>query len=87
MCEAMFPLFTEYLHHLLLLNLSYVVHYVRALILAFDAVCRKCIYKKFNDEEVESCPVCDIDLGCTPVEKLRYAYAYDYVLHCFHFLC
>uniref|UniRef100_A0A453LQN7 RING-type domain-containing protein n=2 Tax=Aegilops tauschii subsp. strangulata TaxID=200361 RepID=A0A453LQN7_AEGTS len=33
--------------------------------------CRKCIYKKFNDEEVESCPVCDIDLGCTPVEKLR----------------
>ncbi|CAM0875805.1 unnamed protein product [Alopecurus aequalis] len=33
--------------------------------------CRKCIYKKFNDEEVESCPVCEIDLGCTPVEKLR----------------
>ncbi|KAG8062792.1 hypothetical protein GUJ93_ZPchr0003g16469 [Zizania palustris] len=33
--------------------------------------CRKCIYKKLNDEEVESCPVCKIDLGCTPVEKLR----------------
>ncbi|KAK1645118.1 hypothetical protein QYE76_062923 [Lolium multiflorum] len=33
--------------------------------------CRKCIYKKFNDEEVESCPKCGIDLGCTPVEKLR----------------
>uniref|UniRef100_A0A0D9VWK2 RING-type domain-containing protein n=1 Tax=Leersia perrieri TaxID=77586 RepID=A0A0D9VWK2_9ORYZ len=33
--------------------------------------CRKCIYEKFNDEEVESCPVCKIDLGCTPVEKLR----------------
>jgi hypothetical protein len=47
---------------------------------AFDAVCRKCIYKKFNDEEVESCPKCGIDLGCTPVEKLRYTYAYDYPL-------
>uniref|UniRef100_A0ACD5X9T6 Uncharacterized protein n=1 Tax=Avena sativa TaxID=4498 RepID=A0ACD5X9T6_AVESA len=33
--------------------------------------CRKCIYKKFNDEEVECCPKCNIDLGCTPVEKLR----------------
>ncbi|KAM0906962.1 hypothetical protein ACQ4PT_016438 [Festuca glaucescens] len=33
--------------------------------------CRKCIYKKFNDEEVECCPKCEIDLGCTPVEKLR----------------
>ncbi|EEE59545.1 E3 ubiquitin protein ligase DRIP2 [Oryza sativa Japonica Group] len=33
--------------------------------------CRKCIYEKLNDEEVESCPVCKIDLGCTPVEKLR----------------
>jgi len=35
------------------------------------AVCRKCIYQKFNDEEVECCPVCKIDLGCTPTEKLR----------------
>ncbi|KAJ1294478.1 hypothetical protein BS78_01G149100 [Paspalum vaginatum] len=33
--------------------------------------CRKCIYQKFNDEEVECCPVCQIDLGCTPTEKLR----------------
>lgn len=33
--------------------------------------CRKCIYQKFNDEEVECCPVCKIDLGCTPTEKLR----------------
>jgi len=35
------------------------------------AVCRKCIYQKFSDEEVECCPVCKIDLGCTPTEKLR----------------
>ncbi|KAL6637260.1 hypothetical protein ACP70R_024832 [Stipagrostis hirtigluma subsp. patula] len=33
--------------------------------------CRKCIYQKFNDEEVECCPVCNKNLGCTPVEKLR----------------
>ncbi|TVU46065.1 hypothetical protein EJB05_05583 [Eragrostis curvula] len=33
--------------------------------------CRKCIYEKFNDEEVECCPVCKRNLGCTPVEKLR----------------
>ncbi|CAN1132026.1 E3 ubiquitin protein ligase DRIP2 [Linum perenne] len=34
-------------------------------------VCRKCIYKRFSDDEVDTCPVCDIDLGCVPVEKLR----------------
>ncbi|KAL5224794.1 hypothetical protein ABZP36_011433 [Zizania latifolia] len=33
--------------------------------------CRKCIYKKLNDEELERCPVCKIDLGCAPLEKLR----------------
>lgn len=33
--------------------------------------CRKCILEKLNDEEVECCPVCDVSLGCDPVEKLR----------------
>ncbi|XP_061986228.1 E3 ubiquitin protein ligase DRIP2-like [Populus nigra] len=33
--------------------------------------CRKCIYMKITDEELDSCPVCDIKLGCSPVEKLR----------------
>ncbi|KAJ1266227.1 hypothetical protein BS78_08G135200 [Paspalum vaginatum] len=33
--------------------------------------CRKCIYRKLNDEDLDNCPVCRIDLGCTPVEKLR----------------
>ncbi|KAI0498049.1 hypothetical protein KFK09_021290 [Dendrobium nobile] len=33
--------------------------------------CRKCIFDKLNDEEEESCPICHIDLGCVPVEKLR----------------
>ncbi|KAJ6413796.1 hypothetical protein OIU84_006573 [Salix udensis] len=34
-------------------------------------VCRKCIYEKLSDEEVDCCPVCNIDLGCLPVDKLR----------------
>lgn len=33
--------------------------------------CRKCIYEKITEDEIESCPVCDIDLGGTPLEKLR----------------
>ncbi|KAL8530395.1 hypothetical protein ACS0TY_007435 [Phlomoides rotata] len=33
--------------------------------------CRKCIEKKLSDEEMECCPVCNIDLGCVPMEKLR----------------
>ncbi|XP_071938939.1 E3 ubiquitin protein ligase DRIP2-like isoform X2 [Coffea arabica] len=33
--------------------------------------CRKCIYKKLSDEELECCPICNIDLGCGPLEKLR----------------
>ncbi|KAH7577627.1 hypothetical protein JRO89_XS01G0277400 [Xanthoceras sorbifolium] len=33
--------------------------------------CRKCIYDKISDEELEYCPVCNIDLGCVPLEKLR----------------
>lgn len=34
-------------------------------------VCRECIMKKINDDEVDCCPVCSIDLGCDPEEKLR----------------
>ncbi|KAI3783014.1 hypothetical protein L2E82_13076 [Cichorium intybus] len=33
--------------------------------------CRKCIHKKFTDDELECCPICNIDLGCVPLEKLR----------------
>ncbi|XP_011621599.1 E3 ubiquitin protein ligase DRIP2 isoform X2 [Amborella trichopoda] len=33
--------------------------------------CRKCIYEKLTDGEADSCPICNIDLGCAPVEKLR----------------
>ncbi|KAF5727034.1 E3 ubiquitin protein ligase DRIP2-like [Tripterygium wilfordii] len=33
--------------------------------------CRKCIHDKISEEELECCPVCNIDLGCVPLEKLR----------------
>ncbi|KAG2585414.1 hypothetical protein PVAP13_6KG388866 [Panicum virgatum] len=34
-------------------------------------VCRDCIMEKTNDEDLDCCPVCKIDLGCDPEEKLR----------------
>ncbi|XP_020210618.1 E3 ubiquitin protein ligase DRIP2 [Cajanus cajan] len=33
--------------------------------------CRECIDKKLIDEQLTHCPVCNVDLGCTPLEKLR----------------
>ncbi|KAK1296562.1 E3 ubiquitin protein ligase DRIP2 [Acorus calamus] len=34
--------------------------------------CRKCIYDKFDEEdELDCCPICKIDLGGAPLEKLR----------------
>ncbi|KAJ9180087.1 hypothetical protein P3X46_008372 [Hevea brasiliensis] len=39
--------------------------------LCLHTFCRKCIYEKLSDEEVDCCPVCNIDLGYLPVEKLR----------------
>ncbi|XP_041005671.1 E3 ubiquitin protein ligase DRIP2-like [Juglans microcarpa x Juglans regia] len=33
--------------------------------------CRKCIYNKVSEEELECCPICNTDLGCVPLEKLR----------------
>ncbi|KAK9735319.1 hypothetical protein RND81_04G198600 [Saponaria officinalis] len=39
--------------------------------LCLHTFCRKCIYERLSDEDVDSCPVCDINLGCIPVDKLR----------------
>ncbi|CAH2038730.1 unnamed protein product [Thlaspi arvense] len=33
--------------------------------------CRKCIYEKITEDEIECCPVCNISLGGNPLEKLR----------------
>ncbi|XP_074292677.1 E3 ubiquitin protein ligase DRIP2-like [Silene latifolia] len=39
--------------------------------LCLHTFCRRCIYKRLSDDDVDSCPVCDINLGCIPVDKLR----------------
>ncbi|XP_021854555.1 E3 ubiquitin protein ligase DRIP2 isoform X2 [Spinacia oleracea] len=39
--------------------------------LCLHTFCRKCIYKRLSDEDVDYCPVCDINLGIVPEEKLR----------------
>ncbi|KAL1811607.1 hypothetical protein ACET3Z_021672 [Daucus carota] len=38
---------------------------------SLDLEACKCICKKFSDEELERCPVCDNDLSVVPEEKLR----------------
>ncbi|KAL8159586.1 hypothetical protein V2J09_001123 [Rumex salicifolius] len=39
--------------------------------LCLHTFCRKCIYEKLSDDDYDTCPVCDISLGCNPVDKLR----------------
>ncbi|KAE8721980.1 DREB2A-interacting protein 2 isoform 3 [Hibiscus syriacus] len=39
--------------------------------LCLHTFCRKCIYEKLSDEGMDCCPVCNIELGCLPVDKLR----------------
>ena len=46
------------------------VYWLSEIYFEFYAAC-KCICKKFSDEELERCPVCDNDLGVVPEEKLR----------------
>nr|TKV90811.1 hypothetical protein SEVIR_9G053600v2 [Setaria viridis] len=41
--------------------------------------CRKCISEEFIKKEVCWCPVCSIDLGCAPLEKLRMDHSLQYV--------
>ncbi|KAG4908381.1 hypothetical protein JHK85_057886 [Glycine max] len=33
--------------------------------------CRECIDKKLIDEKLKHCPICNRDLGCSPLDKLR----------------
>ncbi|XP_066385886.1 E3 ubiquitin protein ligase DRIP2-like [Miscanthus floridulus] len=41
--------------------------------------CRKCISEEFINKEVCCCPICSIDLGCAPLEKLRIDHSLQYV--------
>ncbi|RHN80400.1 putative transcription factor C2H2 family [Medicago truncatula] len=35
--------------------------------------CRECIERKFIDERLNHCPVCKVDLGYYPLDKLKYS--------------
>ncbi|CAN0886407.1 E3 ubiquitin protein ligase DRIP2 [Linum grandiflorum] len=34
--------------------------------------CRKCISRRISNDGLESCPICNIDLGCVALEKLSW---------------
>ncbi|KAI5068523.1 hypothetical protein GOP47_0016868 [Adiantum capillus-veneris] len=34
-------------------------------------VCKDCIYQELDEEESDCCPICNVHLGCSPLEKLR----------------
>nr|XP_051229085.1 E3 ubiquitin protein ligase DRIP2-like [Lolium perenne] len=52
-----------------------------------EDVCRECIMKKIDHEEIASCPVCNVYLGIAPKEKLSCSrfvkdiYLYAFELH------
>ncbi|KAL3828015.1 hypothetical protein ACJIZ3_016817 [Penstemon smallii] len=62
--EAVAPCMTCSLCHKLLRDATTIIE-------CLHTFCRKCIYKKLLDEEMDCCPICNIDLGCVPLEKLR----------------
>ncbi|CAN6322295.1 unnamed protein product [Urochloa humidicola] len=41
--------------------------------------CRKCISEEFINKEVCCCPICSIDLGYAPLEKLRIDHSIQYI--------
>ncbi|KAL6505187.1 hypothetical protein OROGR_025004 [Orobanche gracilis] len=65
--EAVAPCMTCPLCHKLFREATTIIECLHT----FEFFCRKCIYKKLSDEEMECCPLCNIDLGCVPLEKLR----------------
>ncbi|KAK6914030.1 hypothetical protein RJ641_021351, partial [Dillenia turbinata] len=42
--------------------------------------CKKCIYDKITEEDLDSCPTCGTDLGTSPLDKLRPDHAWNEVL-------
>ncbi|KAK6929870.1 hypothetical protein RJ641_003964 [Dillenia turbinata] len=42
--------------------------------------CKKCIYDKITEEELNCCPLCDTDLGTSPLDKLRPDHAWNDIL-------
>eukprot|EP00250_Pteridium_aquilinum_P030137 c40720_g1_i1 orf=45-1523(-) len=47
------------------------VHEATTISECLHTFCRSCIYQQLGDGENDSCPICNVSLGCSPLEKLR----------------
>lgn len=47
------------------------VHEATTISECLHTFCRSCIYQLLGDGENDSCPICNVSLGCSPLEKLR----------------
>eukprot|EP00249_Psilotum_nudum_P019977 c27506_g1_i2 orf=212-1924(+) len=47
------------------------VHEATTISECLHTFCRDCIYQRFGDGESDCCPICNVSLGCSPLEKLR----------------
>lgn len=47
------------------------VHEATTISECLHTFCRDCIYQQLGDGENDCCPICNVNLGCSPLEKLR----------------
>eukprot|EP00249_Psilotum_nudum_P019976 c27506_g1_i1 orf=212-1933(+) len=47
------------------------VHEATTISECLHTFCRDCIYQRLGDGESDCCPICNVSLGCSPLEKLR----------------
>ncbi|KAH7426631.1 hypothetical protein KP509_10G009300 [Ceratopteris richardii] len=50
---------------------SNLVHEATTISECLHTFCKDCIYRELDEEENDSCPICNVHLGCSPLEKLR----------------
>eukprot|EP00250_Pteridium_aquilinum_P032816 c470_g1_i1 orf=201-1793(+) len=50
---------------------SNLVHEATTISECLHTFCKDCIYQELGEEESDSCPICNVHLGCSPLEKLR----------------
>lgn len=47
------------------------VHEATTISECLHTFCKDCIYQQLGDGESDCCPICNVNLGCSPLEKLR----------------
>lgn len=50
---------------------SNLVHEATTISECLHTFCRDCIHQELDEEESDCCPICNVNLGCSPLEKLR----------------